>query len=176
MGLGGLEPPPSSLSAKCKEPLCRRLFPQVARDRRCRSYDKCSHRVQLLRGRSKSVASQAPELRECEIGITPFDCPRDKCSSDAARSSSDTARSLLLLQHAPPSSLPSTRADDSHYATAAAQSAPGRPIFLGPTDLAEAAIAVRSCSMYWLARSAASQPAVGGRWTSCMAARQTRPC
>src|SRR5829696_3268255 len=86
-----------------------------------------------------------------------------KCSSDAARRSSDTARSLLLLQHAPPSSLPSTRADDSHYATAAAQSAPGRPIFLGPTDLAEAATAVRSCSMYWLARSAASQPQwVGG--------------
>jgi uncharacterized protein with GYD domain len=23
------------------------------------------------------VASQAPDLRECEIGITPFDCPRD---------------------------------------------------------------------------------------------------
>jgi hypothetical protein len=37
VGLGGVEPPTSSLSAKCKEPLCRRLFPQVARDRRCRS-------------------------------------------------------------------------------------------------------------------------------------------
>jgi hypothetical protein len=31
----------------------------------------------LLRGRPKSVAAQASELRECEIGITPFDCPRD---------------------------------------------------------------------------------------------------
>jgi hypothetical protein len=34
-------------------------------------------RPELLRGRPKSVASQAPDLRECEIGITPFDCPRD---------------------------------------------------------------------------------------------------
>src|SRR4029453_15144944 len=75
--------------------------------------------------------------------------PRDRCS---------------FLQHTPPSSLPSTRADDSHYATAAPQSAPERPIFLGPTALAEAATAVRSCSTYcWLARSAASQPQwVGG--------------
>jgi hypothetical protein len=38
-----------------------------------------------------------------------------------------------------------------------------RLIFLVPTDLAEAATAVRSCSMYWLARSAVSQPQrVGG--------------
>jgi hypothetical protein len=28
-------------------------------------------------GGQKSVASQAPDLRECEISITPFDCPRD---------------------------------------------------------------------------------------------------
>jgi hypothetical protein len=34
-----------------------------------------------LRGRPKSVASQAPELRECEIGITPFDYP---CDNSAA--------------------------------------------------------------------------------------------
>jgi hypothetical protein len=33
--------------------------------------------VLLLRGRPRSVASQASELRECEIGITLFDCPRD---------------------------------------------------------------------------------------------------
>jgi integrase len=30
----------------------------------------------LLRGRPRSVAAQASELWECEIGITPFDCPR----------------------------------------------------------------------------------------------------
>jgi hypothetical protein len=32
----------------------------------------------LLRGRPRSVTAQALELRECKIGITPFDCPRDK--------------------------------------------------------------------------------------------------
>jgi hypothetical protein len=32
---------------------------------------------QLLRGRPRSVTAQASELRECEMGITPFDCPRD---------------------------------------------------------------------------------------------------
>jgi hypothetical protein len=31
--------------------------------------------LDLLRGRPKSVASQASELREREINITPFDCP-----------------------------------------------------------------------------------------------------
>jgi transposase len=31
----------------------------------------------LLRGRPRSVTAQALELRECKIGITPFDCPRD---------------------------------------------------------------------------------------------------
>jgi 4a-hydroxytetrahydrobiopterin dehydratase len=41
-----------------------------------------AHRRMLLRGRPKSVASQAPELRECEIGITPFDCPRDNSGTD----------------------------------------------------------------------------------------------
>ena len=32
---------------------------------------------QLLRGRPRGVSSQASELHEREIGITPFDCPRD---------------------------------------------------------------------------------------------------
>jgi hypothetical protein len=45
----------------------------------CRS-DKCSLGVQLLRGRPRGVSSQAFELRERKIGITPFDCPRDKGS------------------------------------------------------------------------------------------------
>jgi hypothetical protein len=31
----------------------------------------------LLRGRPRGVSSQAPELRERKIGITPFDCPCD---------------------------------------------------------------------------------------------------
>jgi hypothetical protein len=39
----------------------------------------------LLRGRPKGVASQAPELRECEIGITLFGCPRDIIPMDALR-------------------------------------------------------------------------------------------
>jgi DNA-binding SARP family transcriptional activator len=34
--------------------------------------------AQLLRGRPRGVSSQAPELRERKICITPFDCPRDK--------------------------------------------------------------------------------------------------
>jgi transposase len=38
----------------------------------------------LLRGRPKGVASQAPELRECEIGITPFDCPRDTKENESS--------------------------------------------------------------------------------------------
>jgi hypothetical protein len=38
VGLGGLEPPTSSLSAKCREPLCGRPFPQIGGDRGCRSY------------------------------------------------------------------------------------------------------------------------------------------
>jgi hypothetical protein len=33
--------------------------------------------VLLLRGRPKSVISQASELYERKIGITPFDCPRE---------------------------------------------------------------------------------------------------
>ena len=32
-------------------------------------------RANLLRGRSRGVSSQAPELGERKIGITPFDCP-----------------------------------------------------------------------------------------------------
>lgn len=36
----------------------------------------------LLRGRPRSVTAQASELRECETGITPFDCPRDKGVDD----------------------------------------------------------------------------------------------
>ena len=36
---------------------------------------------QLLRGRPRGVSSQAPELRERKIGITPFDCPRDNSAS-----------------------------------------------------------------------------------------------
>jgi hypothetical protein len=38
VGLGGLEPPASSLSAKCREPLCGPPFPQVALDRKGQSY------------------------------------------------------------------------------------------------------------------------------------------
>src|SRR5829696_9360377 len=38
--------------------------------------------MQLLRGRPKGVASQARELRQCKIDITPFDCPRDNQGSD----------------------------------------------------------------------------------------------
>jgi hypothetical protein len=38
VGAGGVEPPSSSVSAKCKEPLCGRSFLQVAPDRRGRSY------------------------------------------------------------------------------------------------------------------------------------------
>jgi hypothetical protein len=38
VGLGGLEPPASSSSAKCREPLCGPPFPQVASDRRGRGY------------------------------------------------------------------------------------------------------------------------------------------
>src|SRR5215216_4073935 len=37
VGLGGLEPPASSLSAKYREPLCGRPFSQVTLDRRGRS-------------------------------------------------------------------------------------------------------------------------------------------
>jgi hypothetical protein len=29
----------------------------------------------ILRGRPRGVSSQAPELGERKIGITPFDCP-----------------------------------------------------------------------------------------------------
>jgi hypothetical protein len=35
----------------------------------------------LLRGRPRSVTSQATELHKCKIGITPFDCPRDNDGS-----------------------------------------------------------------------------------------------
>jgi CspA family cold shock protein len=34
--------------------------------------------ARLLRGRPRDVRSQASELRERKIGITPFDCPCDK--------------------------------------------------------------------------------------------------
>jgi hypothetical protein len=42
-------------------------------------------RFVLLRGRPRSVTSQATELHKCKIGITPFDCPRDNRSSDGGR-------------------------------------------------------------------------------------------
>jgi hypothetical protein len=53
VGLPGLEPGTSSLSAKYREPLCGRPFSQVALDRGGRSYvlssrpvtSKCSHRA-----------------------------------------------------------------------------------------------------------------------------------
>jgi hypothetical protein len=48
-------------------------------------FSKCSLGAQLLRGRPKSVASQASELGQRENGITPFDCSRDKCSLGASR-------------------------------------------------------------------------------------------
>jgi hypothetical protein len=38
VGATGFEPVTSSVSAICREPLCGRPFPQVKRDRRCRSY------------------------------------------------------------------------------------------------------------------------------------------
>jgi hypothetical protein len=38
VGLGGLEPPASSLSAKCREPLCGPPFLQVTSDRRAQRY------------------------------------------------------------------------------------------------------------------------------------------
>src|SRR5215213_5876709 len=38
--------------------------------------------ARFLRGRPRSVTAQASELRECETGITPFDCPRDNSFLD----------------------------------------------------------------------------------------------
>ena len=44
------------------------------------------------------MASQAPELRECEIGITPFDCPRDNYATDpSGRVSASQATSYRPL-------------------------------------------------------------------------------
>jgi hypothetical protein len=40
--------------------------------------------VIILWGRPRGVSSQAPELRERKIGITPFDCPCDKCYGELA--------------------------------------------------------------------------------------------
>jgi hypothetical protein len=37
------------------------------------------HPYQLLRGRPKRVTFQASEVHKRKIGITLFDCPRDKC-------------------------------------------------------------------------------------------------
>jgi hypothetical protein len=39
--------------------------------------------IRLLRGRPKSVSAQASELHKREIGITPFDWPRDKSTKYA---------------------------------------------------------------------------------------------
>src|SRR5215211_1182737 len=50
-GLGGLEPPTSSLSAKCREPLCYAPFSQVTSDRRGRSYPRRNLDAGLTRGR-----------------------------------------------------------------------------------------------------------------------------
>jgi hypothetical protein len=48
VGAGGVEPPSSSVSAKCKEPLCGRSFSQVAPDRRGRSYMLSQRSVKWL--------------------------------------------------------------------------------------------------------------------------------
>jgi hypothetical protein len=50
VGLPGLEPPASSLSAKCREPLCETPFPQVESDRIGRSYVLSSHSVMCSYG------------------------------------------------------------------------------------------------------------------------------
>jgi hypothetical protein len=50
---------------------------QCGRPVSVRSRVRCV-RPELLRGRPRSVTAQAPELRECKIGITLFDCPRDR--------------------------------------------------------------------------------------------------
>jgi len=39
----------------------------------------------LLRERPRGVSSQASELRERKIGITPFDCPCDKSAAIRSR-------------------------------------------------------------------------------------------
>jgi hypothetical protein len=65
---------------------------------------------QLLRGRPRSVTAQASELRECEIGITPFDCPCDKSSTRPHRSAPPAAlppTAMTLDRHRP--ALRSTR-------------------------------------------------------------------
>jgi hypothetical protein len=40
-------------------------------------------RPDILRGRARDVSSQAPELHERKIGITPFDCPCDNWTLDS---------------------------------------------------------------------------------------------
>ena len=59
----------------------------------------------LLRGRPKGVASQARELRQCKIDITPFDCPRDNsvlspmATRRRAMASSLVTRSVIGAGH-----------------------------------------------------------------------------
>jgi hypothetical protein len=65
----------------------------------------------LLRGRPRGVSSQAPELRERKIGITPFDCPRD--IFDAGY---DSAQLTLDLADARVAVLVRLRADRCFYA------------------------------------------------------------
>jgi hypothetical protein len=54
VGLPGLEPGTSSLSAKCREPLCGRPFPQVTTDRRRRSYVLSSRSVKRSHGPARA--------------------------------------------------------------------------------------------------------------------------
>jgi hypothetical protein len=69
----------------------------------------------VLWGHPKSVASQAPDLGQCENGITPFDCPRDnslRCHGHASlimhveaflmASQGSAARSWLLIREMSP--------------------------------------------------------------------------
>jgi hypothetical protein len=67
--------------AWCEEALAR-LLPDLDRGASCPAFKRTPSAEQLLRGQPKGVASQAPELHQRKIGITPFDCPRDKCSPD----------------------------------------------------------------------------------------------
>ena len=100
VGLPGLEPGTSSLSAKCREPLCYTPFPQVALNRRGRSYVlssrpvMCSHPASVPALALHAVLSIWTPYRSPTASHISRPVPHGNPSCSRSRSSSGMLRTV----------------------------------------------------------------------------------
>jgi len=91
VGAGGVEPPSSSVSARSREPLCGRPFPQVTLDRKARS--------KVLTSRSVKCLLRAAHFRSCR---TQDPLPRALASHPNIAIYLHTCISRMLAHHLQP--------------------------------------------------------------------------